>query len=77
MLIGKSLIAAHRLSRTQHFRLSGVFLFCWILFFVTYASMNTTMETAGYVLWFACGVTCWLLNQNNKLNDQTLKPGLN
>jgi len=65
-LIGKALSAAYKLAKSEQFKSIGIFLFSWMLYFIFYAAMNTTMESVGYMFWFVCGVTFWFFNQYKK-----------
>lgn len=68
-LLGKSLRAAHTLSRDNALSQAGAFLFSWLCFFIVYATMNTTLESAGYLFWFGCGTVFCLCNQVSKSKE--------
>ena len=61
-LLTITLSTSYKLARDQTYKIEGTFLFSTILFFVIYALMNTTMGSAGYVLWFLCGITFRIYN---------------
>ncbi|WP_026602530.1 O-antigen ligase family protein [Methylomonas sp. 11b] len=63
VLLIRSMRTAYKLAKTERFKSEGAFLFSSILFFVIFSTMNTTMGTVGYALWFVCGVTFWFHNQ--------------
>lgn len=61
-LLLRSLRIAYKLSKSDIFKHAGVYMFGYILFFIIFSSMNTTMTNTGYVLWFHLGATFWLFN---------------
>lgn len=65
-----SMLAAFRLSRHQHTREQGMYLFATILFFVVFGVMNTSFFSAGYVFWVLVGITLWYLNQSYYIKKQ-------
>ena len=69
-LIIKSWRAAYKLARSSEFKAAGVFLFSYLVFFIVYSVMNTTLESSGYILWFTSGITFWLLNAYEKTKEQ-------
>lgn len=60
-IIGYTLTCAKRLSRVGGQRNVGAFLFASLLFFVIFATMNTTMHSVGFVFWFLCGTVFWYM----------------
>lgn len=62
-IIFRSMKTAYKLARTEVFKLQGAYLYSYILFFLIFSAMNTSMTTCGYVFWFLCGVTFWFFNQ--------------
>ena len=63
ILIYRPLKAAYKLAQTKAFNIEGAYLYSSILFFIIFSTMNTTMGSVAYVLWFLCGVTFLLFNQ--------------
>jgi O-antigen ligase len=69
-LISRFMYHAYKMIKIDEFKLIGMFLFCATMYFVIYASMNTSMESSGYLFWFLGGCNAWLYNlANNKLKN--------
>lgn len=57
-----SLIHSRRVARVAGYRALGAFIFSSIVFFVIFASMNTTMTSSGYGFWIQVGILYWYVN---------------
>ncbi|MGD0962085.1 MAG: O-antigen ligase family protein, partial [Methylomonas sp.] len=69
-LIFRTLRTSYKLSQFPESSTAGIFLFSSAIFFVTYAVMNTTMETSGYIFWYLSGITVWMFNYTKKIQSQ-------
>lgn len=61
-IIGYTLICAKRLSRIDGQRNTGAFLFASLLFFLIFSTMNTSLQTVGFVFWFLGGTVFWYMS---------------
>ena len=66
IMLYRPLKAAYKLAQTKEYNIEGAYLYASILFFIIFSTMNTTMGSVGYVLWFLCGVTFLLFNQSRR-----------
>lgn len=62
ILMFRALYYAYKLTRITSLNPQGSYLFGFLVFFMSFASMNTTLEEDGYVFWFICGITFWFVN---------------
>lgn len=63
IIISFSLVHSWRITHAAGYRALGSFIFGCVLFFVIFASMNTTMISAGYLFWVLIGVLYWYVNR--------------
>jgi O-antigen ligase len=65
LLLTTLVFTAKRLATYPGYREIGALLVGSIIFFIIFATMNTTFGSAGYVLWILAGTTLWFINQAN------------
>ena len=63
MLMTHLLLSARRLGGIQGYQQVGAMLSGCMVFFIIYATMNTTLGSAGYVMWILAGTTLWFMDR--------------
>ena len=72
----RSVMTAYRMSKHKQYNQVGALLFSAMLFFIIFSLMNTTIESAGFIFWFLCGINARVFNSFKLTKQLEMKEGV-